>query len=130
MTGTNKNNDNFIPTILFIVLASIVLLFANNEKRNITNYTPSSIASIIEVKVYTKAVIPGSLNLPPCTSFVDTKHIILDFSEIRDYLLNLQISNQFKSLLEKHISIRPILIKLLQQSHFHVSNDADLPSFS
>lgn len=130
MINSNNSNDNFVPTILFIVLASIILLFANSEKKNTTYNHYSSIASIVDVKVNTRAIIPESVNLPPCSSFVDTKHIILDFSAVSDYLINLQISNQLNTQQTKRIQIKPILKYLRQKSQFHVRNDADLPSFS
>lgn len=130
MINRNNSSDNFVPTILFIVLASIVLLFANNEKKNITYNHYSSIASIVDVKVNTRAIIPESNNLPPCSSFVDTKNIILDFSAVSDYLKNLQISNQLNTQQTKRIQIKPNLKYLHLQSQFHVRNDEELPSFS
>jgi len=126
----NKNNlNNLLFTMLFIVLAFIVFS-ASNEKKDNSAQLDSSISLCIHISSNTPAVVPTSTEIPIRASFTDENHIILDYSAVNDFQVNLRLSKEFNFTHDKQLSIKPLFSRVTRYLFFPEGDDGDSPSFS
>ena len=129
MICIQKNRNSYIPTILFVALAFILISDINEKKDNLT-HLGSTISLCIYINTNTPAVVPASTNIPICASFADENNIILDYSAVNDYQLNLKLSKEFNLYQEKQLLIKPLFNKVIGQLFYPQSDDGDSPAFS
>ncbi|NOU17626.1 MAG: hypothetical protein HOO91_08715 [Bacteroidales bacterium] len=125
MNCFNRKTDNFIPIILFVLVAFIFFTFAINNKESSSRITYSSIYHCVDIQPYTQAIIPASIDLPIRAYFADDNHIILSQSFISDYSINLQMDRKFNTVQEKYLTTKPLLKKVFRRLIFADSKSDD-----
>jgi hypothetical protein len=118
MNCFNRKTDNFIPTILFVVLAFVLFTFAIKEKKSSSPISYSSIYHCVDIQSSTQAVIPASIDLPIRAYFAYNNQIILSQSFTSDYSVNLQIDRKFNTVQEKYLTVKPLFNKIIRRLIF------------
>jgi len=130
MFCNKKNTDNFIPTILFIVVALMFIALTNNEKKNSSFDAYASISLSVENHSNTSAIVPTSISLPICNSFIDVKHIILEYSWVSNYSEKLQLAKEYNSSQAKQLLIKPLLPKVIRLLLFSKNDEGEYATIS
>lgn len=109
---------------------AFILISTINEKKDNSPHLDSTISLAIYINTNTPAVIPSSTEIPICASFTDENHIILDYSAVNDFQVNLQLSKELNLYQEKQLLIKPLFNKVIRHLFYPQSDDGDSPSFS
>lgn len=114
MNCFDRKTDNFIPIILFFILAFVFFTFAINDKKSSSHITYSSIYYCVDIQSSTQAVIPVSTDLPIRAYFTDENHVILSQSFTSDFSINLQIDIKFNADKKKYLTVKSLFKKVFR----------------
>lgn len=130
MNRIKKNTDSLSRTLLFILLALVLISFASTEKKGSPLDRYSSITICTLDHYTTTAIIPSSVELPIRASFIDESHTILDYPAASDYLINLRILKKYNTAKEKLLSIRPYYNKIFRQLLYQKNEEGEISFLS
>jgi len=123
MNGLRSNN--YFHTILFVVLAIVMLSFVSKKEESHLFSISTTIQLCLDEHNQVVAISPSSIELPICASLVDENHSILDYSSTCNHFSNLVVSEEYTISQEKLLSIKPLLSRTFQRLFFPSNDDGD-----